>query len=399
MSTRFTKILTYCVLTMAIIAIVVCSAMCLTNAVGVKISLETKYLSKTTATENGQEIVLKINGEETNELYVRQDSVVTLTFEAPGYTLQGWYNVSEAELADDMKPVGESFSYEFTATKDTNFTAVFDAIKYVVTYEGVKGLGTRTYTYGDEIEKVENPVVLEDGSLGVFLGWKNTSDEYVSSIDDLDSDNVVLNANIKSLSDYQFKFIADAGTYGKEDGVIYYDSKAGANLESNVIPTREFYELDKIILNGQSYLLTDKDAINLVLAQNYVNADSTKEISVPVQVEWKLVFENITINYSSGFGDNGTFEITNDGKVDIESIILSDEFASIDPDIQGIKITYKKEIKENEETKYEEITDWETKEYYEGLTVADLLAIESFEINGDEGNITIDIEFLYNPGV
>lgn len=387
MSTRFTKILTYCVLTMAIIAIVVCSAMCLTNAVGVKISLETKYLSKTTATENGQEIVLKINGQETNELYVRQDSVVTLTFDAPGYALQGWYNVSEAELADDMEPVGESFSYEFTATKDTDFTAVFDAIKYVVTYEGVEGLGTRTYTYGDEIEKVENPVVLEDGSLGVFLGWKNTSDEYVSSIDDLDSDNVVLNANIKPLSDYQFKFIADAGTYGKEDGVIYYDSMAGANLESSVIPTRDFYELDKIILNGQSYLLTDKDAINLVLAQNYVNADSTKEISVTVQTEWKLVFENITINYSSGFGDNGTFEITNDGKVDIESIILSNEFASIDPDIQGIKITYN------------DTTDWETKEYYEGLTVADLLAIELFEINGDEGNITIDIEFLYNPGV
>ncbi len=387
MSTRFTKILTYCVLTMAIIAIVVCSAMCLTNAVGVKISLETKYLSKTTATENGQEIVLKINGEETNELYVRQDSVVTLTFEAPGYALQGWYNVSEAELADDMEPVGESFSYEFTATKDTNFTAVFDAIKYVVTYEGVEGLGTRTYTYGDEIEKVENPVVLEDGSLGVFLGWKNTSDEYVSSIDDLDSDNVVLNANIKPLSDYQFKFIADAGTYGKEDGVIYYDSMAGANLESSVIPTRDFYELDKIILNGQSYFLTDKDAINLVLAQNYVNADSTKEISVTVQTEWKLVFENITINYSSKFGDNGTFEITNDGKVDIESIVLSDEFASIDPDIQGIEITY------NDETYLK------TKEYYEGLTIADLLAIESFGITGEETTLIFDIEFLYNPGV
>ena len=384
MSTRFTKILTYCVLAMAIVAIVVCAAICLTNAVGVKISVDALYLSKTYATENGQEVVIKINGEQTNELVVKKDSTVTLSFEAPGYKFNGWYGVSGSEVTGDTETIGTSVSYEFKASNDMNFAAQFEAIQYQVSYTGVDGVSTETLTYGAPLYTPSQRVTESSGDYVIFLGWQDPTDstKTISTVGAFETTTITLNAQNANLSDYQFTFNVAATTYGTA-GEIPYDSLTGANLSAPSMPQRPFYSLSSIEFNGQQFALTDTESINSELVKQIVSMSNGEAIEINVTPVWTLNFDSIVINFETPYEDDG-FEIDNSQPIDIESLLLT-SYAPEDIDVYGFRITYGDTTMSNN-----------VSESVATYTIANMLGEERFNIGQDQGGtITFTIDWVY----
>lgn len=341
MSTRFTKILTYCVLAMAIVAIVVCAAICLTNAVGVKISVDALYLSKTYATENGQEVVIKINGEQTNELVVKKDSTVTLSFEAPGYNFNGWYGVSGSEVTGDTETIGTSVSYEFKASSDMNFAAQFEAIVYNLTYigsdesEAEVDEAYKQLTYGSALPSLSN-----NANDGIFLGWKladgaivNTVNEFSDENLETEGVNVTLTEARRGISEYNIQF----NISGIVSGTAGYDASTGVNVSSL---TRDYYSVTSVVINSNTFSISDTTSINAELVENYLTAQTDPEqVNIEATVVWQLNFNEISFTDTQGgpFGSDSEVIAQEDPRA-IEDIRIVDLF--VKESANGFTIKY-----------------------------------------------------------
>lgn len=378
MSSKFTKILTYCILAVAIVVIAVCTAVCLSNAVGVAVSVDTKLISETAAKDN---LVIKINGEETSKLNVKKGSEVTVTFDAVGYKFEGWYSVPVGEWSTATKKAETKDSYTFVADEDVNLTAAFNAIKYKINFVGLTGINTpQELTYGAELPSPADSKT--------FLGWQiSSSEEVLTTVPAFEEREVTLSAKNFTVNSYSFNFVFTADSYSSAGNIVYKPSLAQVDMSN--APQREFYKITSIVLNGKTIAITNTNAINdeliemgIVNAQNYKN----ETFEVNAKAVWTCEYTDIKVSLTNPFEE---YNFLFDG---FEEYPIEDTFVKdyITADVSGYKL---ESIWYNgNEYKVSGISDWNT------LTVKEILSIlKSNNVSTSEAiEISIDLRVPAN---
>lgn len=381
MSTKFTKILIYVVLALTIVVTTVCAAVLISGGAGATVSIDTHYISKTAADNN---VVIKINGQETNELRVKEGSTVTLTFETVGYNFEGWFAGNEGEWSTASEEVGSKASYTFNAEGDTKLTAVFNATKYDVSFEGVEGVQNSSYTYGQLL-----PVPAMEGTQA-FIGWADPAEEdkIITTMPAIDGTELTLTAKTVDYTSYNFLLDVPASTYVTA-GQIQYTYNTGVNISESLNPSRDYYSISAVVINGETIELTDADINNKIMNEllelKIINASNclNDEIIVPANVNWTCDVEEVVIALKPPQDDiPATFTITPSNLDFIEEIVISD--------------FYKDEI-EKDRFKIALIT-YGTATYsdknlsWADATVKDLFDVLASYDNNISGNLTITID-------
>ena len=381
MSAKFTKILTYVVLAVTIVVIAVCAAVLLSSGSAVQISVDTHYISRTAA---DNDVIVKINGEQTNKLNVKEGSTVTLTFESMGYDFRGWFGGNSGEWSTAAEAVETEVSYTFTANENTELTAAFDATQYVVNFTGIEGVASDTFTYAEQL-----PTASATGT-EVFLGWKQsaTSTEFVATMPAASTKTVTFEAVVVDYADYNFLFQVPATDYSTS-GTIQYTVNTGVNVESAAMnPQRDYYNLSAVVLNEKTFEFASEDVTsqiaNELLSMDLINASNyqSTDISVPATVKWTCVVTSLTLDLDAPYNglDIGAITVPTDS---IETLVISEQgdFSSYEKDrfqITEVAIMNGNSYFENE-------TSWAT------ATVKDIFDV--LVANGEtvSGNMTIEI--------
>ena len=381
MSTKFTKILIYVVLALTIVVTTVCAAVLISGGAGATVSIDTHYISKTAADNN---VVIKINGQETNELRVKEGSTVTLTFETVGYDFEGWFAGNEGEWSTASEAVGSEVSYTFNAEGDTKLTAVFDATKYDVSFEGVEGVQNSSYTYGQLL-----PVPAMEGTQA-FIGWADPadSDKIITTMPAIGESSLTLTAKTVDYTSYNFLLDVPASTYVTA-GQIQYTYNTGVNISESLNPSRDYYSISAVVINGETIELTDADINNKIMNEllelNVINYENYQDTTIKVlaNVKWTCDVEEVVIALKPPQDDiPATFTITPSNLDFIEEIVISD--------------FYKDEI-EKDRFKIALITYGTATYSDKNLSWADVTVKDLFDVlanydNNISGNITITID-------
>lgn len=380
MSTKFTKILIYVVLALTIVVTTVCAAVLISGGAGATVSIDTHYISKTAADNN---VVIKINGQETNELRVKEGSTVTLTFETVGYDFEGWFAGNEGEWSTASEEVGSEVSYTFNAEGDTKLTAVFDATKYDVSFEGVEGVQNSSYTYGQLL-----PVPAMEGTQA-FIGWADPadSDKIITTMPAIDGIELTLTAKTVDYASYNFLLDVPASTYVTA-GQIQYTYNTGVNISESLNPSRDYYSISAVVINGETIELTDADINNKIMNEllelNVINYENYQDTTIKVlaNVKWTCDVEELVIKFVAPFDESfvGDFKPLN--LENVEEIVISDYFTDV-----------------LEKDRFEiAFISYEAKNYFDSdlswadVTVKDLFDVLASYDNNISGNLTITID-------
>ncbi len=380
MSTKFTKILIYVVLAITIVVTTVCAAILIAGGAGTDVSVDVHYLSRTAA---DNDVTVKINGQETNELRVKEGSTVTLTFETVGYDFEGWFAGNEGEWSTASEALESEVSYSFTVEKSTKITAVFDATKYEVSFNGVEGVQNGTYTYGQKL-----PVPSMTGTQA-FIGWTDGVDEdgFIATMPAINGKELTLTATTVDYASYNYLLDVPASKYVTA-GQIQYTYSAGINLSEALNPSRDYYSISAVIVNGETIELTDADIknkiINELVESNAINSSNYQNatIIVPANVVWTCDVEELVIKFVAPFDESFVGEFKDSNFDYIEEIVISNYFT---------------DVLEKDRFEIAFIT-YGTNDYFDSnlswadATVKDLFDVLASYGNNISGNITITID-------
>lgn len=182
MSKYLIKILSICAFVILLPLVVVGAALCVTEAIGVKVTVAADGL------EGGEgatsQVSIYIGGEKQEEstIVIKKNTEVTVTYEGTGYDFQGWYNGNYAEIAEGAKAVSDKESYTFLVRGNTVLTAVRNIKKYTITYAGKMDDGTtdvnvepatQEYAYGEQLVDLA-PVVAGRALTGWYVAGSET---------------------------------------------------------------------------------------------------------------------------------------------------------------------------------------------------------------------------------
>lgn len=324
MSTKFTKILIYVVLAITIVVTAVCAAILIAGGAGTDVSVDVHYLSRTAA---DNDVTVKINGQETNELRVKEGSTVTLTFETVGYDFEGWFAGNEGEWSTASEALESEVSYSFTVEESTKITAVFDATKYEVSFNGVEGVQNGTYTYGQKL-----PVPSMTGTQA-FIGWTDGVDEdgFIATMPAINGKELALTATTVDYASYNYLLNVPASKYVTA-GQIQYTYSAGINLSEALNPSRDYYSISAVVVNGETIELTDADIknkiINELVESNVINSSNYQNatIIVPANVVWTCDVTEVVVELDAPFNETFDTNFTFTTLDTIEEIVVSDRF-------------------------------------------------------------------------
>ena len=183
MSKYLIKILSICAFVILFPLIIVGSALCVTEAMACTLKVLSGGVEGGYGASSNVSIFINNEKQDLNEVSVKKNTEVTVTYEGTGYDFVGWYNgnYEEIDRAKDSA-VSTSVSYTFFVRGNTTLTAVRDVKEYTITYAGIMDDGSdvvieegeqgKTYKYGENLKTLE-PV--QDGN---FDGWYilNSSD-------------------------------------------------------------------------------------------------------------------------------------------------------------------------------------------------------------------------------
>ena len=176
MSKRLAKILSFCALAVLTPFIIVGSALAVTQAVGVTLSIAQSGINSTLGLADPA-IAIMVDGkiQEENTIELKKNSSVDLSFEGEGYHFYGWYegNADEIDIATD-RPLanGAEDIKGFVVNGNKVLTAMRDVQTYNIVYTGNDANGNpitleadNSLEYGSELE------VLAGNAAKIFSGW------------------------------------------------------------------------------------------------------------------------------------------------------------------------------------------------------------------------------------
>lgn len=178
MSKRLAKILSICLLAVILPLAAVATAITVTQAKNVTISVEQTEVD-TTNSGVSSKVAIIIDGQEQEEstVVVRKNSKLTVKFTGEGFYFDGWYQAgSEKRLSD----VGER-EYTLVANSNKTLIAAREVQKYNITYTGKNADDSDVTTQAeDDVEYNTALPVLPASAAKIFAGWDWTGDDKVA---------------------------------------------------------------------------------------------------------------------------------------------------------------------------------------------------------------------------
>ena len=305
MSKYLIKILSICAFVVLLPLIVVGSALCVTEAMGITLTVRDSGIEGGYAGASS-EVSIYIDGEkqEGTKITIKKNTDVTVTYEGEGYDFQGWYKGNPAEIGDNARAESTKTSYSFTVRGTTVLTAIRNVKTYTVTYTGQYDDGTAI----DVTPETENVVygqplapVTPKGDGVIWGGW------YDINSNSLTGTKV---ANFAESGEYTLNPI-----YSNQMIVKYYKNET---LISTEIVTQEGYA-SYALLSG-----TDEKVVNVLTAGYSFNGWDYNGSTITALSEFKpegyaLYLKetantyNVTVKYNAVSSDtqNITYDVVN----------------------------------------------------------------------------------------
>lgn len=321
MSKYLIKILSICAFVILIPLIIVGSALCVTEAMACTLKVLDGGVEGGYGTSSNVTIFIDNVKQDTNEISVKKNTEVTVTYEGTGYDFVGWYNGNYEEIDREKdQAVNTSVSYTFFVRGNTTLTAVRDVKEYTITYAGIMDDGSdvvieegeqgKTYKYGENLKTLE-PV--QDGT---FDGWYilNSSDpkSYTKAIFENSGDYTLTPAwsNLMVISyvdkDTGYEIAQDLVTEESLKNYQLVDSEDSrvVNYLTNKKPGYEFeswVDVNGNIIQANDILFTVNEKFTI-----YISV-SEKSYNITVQrSEIDETTANVTYKVSSGFSSYNT---------------------------------------------------------------------------------------------
>lgn len=321
MSKYLIKILSICAFVILIPLIIVGSALCVTEAMACTLKVLDGGVEGGYGTSSNVTIFIDNEKQDTNEISVKKNTEVTVTYEGTGYDFVGWYNGNYEEIDREKdQAVNTSVSYTFFVRGNTTLTAVRDVKEYTITYAGVMDDGSdvvieegeqgKTYKYGEALKTLE-PV-----AGATFDGW------YV--------------VNSTDVSSYKTATFANSGEYtlnpawSNQMVISYQDKDTGYVIAQDRVTEqslRNYQLVDSEDSRVVDYLTNKKPGYDFVSWVD-INGDDVKANEIPFTVNTEYVMyislsersynitvqrseidettANVTYKVSSGFSSYNT---------------------------------------------------------------------------------------------
>ena len=304
-------------------------------------------LGSVKVTANGQQV-----GEDGLTLRVLEGENVLLKVEnVAGYKFVNWSNISGEDAT--------ATSIKIAVTDNADYTANFTPIKYNITYVDGETQTTEQVLYGGALK--EGPEESYQNGWKIFQGWTYGGKVYTTALFEGSNEDYTLTASYKTQSDITYAFnLGDSKS-------ITYNTATGIDLTN--APSREYYKLAGINLNGVVYKFND--ANGFADAQNTIDKylmdqDQTAFDAIAI---WELVGENITITVESDAIGATEYNKILAADIDVETTLLCDYLEIDTTNLASIKIMY---------NNGEHYLSKESAEGYAALTIADLFEAITF---------------------
>lgn len=275
-------------------------------------------------TANGQEVT-----QDGIKLKVRDGSNVTLSVEnKTGYDFLGWTNVSE--------DLTSSETIQIPVTTNANYTARFTPIMYTITFIDGADQNTNNYIYGAPL-KAGSSDSYENG-WKVFQGWSFNGKIYTEALFDGTAREITVSAIYKVQSEINYTFNVNATDFSGA-GTISYNTATGLVMTN--APTRTFYNLVGIVINGIEYRF---DGNSFTDAQNTINRYLVDQNATSISVApiWELAGGSVTVTLPSESDFSGNTNITEQITEDsnIETIKVTEFFGIDASQVLSFKVQY-----------------------------------------------------------
>lgn len=314
MSKYLIKILSICAFVILFPLIIVGSALCVTEAMACTLKVLSGGVEGGYGASSNVSIFINNEKQDLNEVSVKKNTEVTVTYEGVGYDFVGWYNgnYEEIDRAEDSA-VSTSVSYTFFVRGNTTLTAVRDVKEYTITYAGQMDDGSdvvvepavQTYKYGESLKYLEpvagatfdgwyivnsanataykTAIFPVSGEYTVNPAW---SDQMIITYKDRDTDTIIAQDRVSEASLRNYQLVAS-----DDERVVNYlnENKSGYEFVSWVDVNG-----NDVQANNIEFLLNDEYVI-------YLKAQ-VKAYTITVQrSEIDEATADITYNVKDGF--------------------------------------------------------------------------------------------------
>lgn len=330
MSKYLVKILSICAFIILLPLVIVGSALCVTEAIGVRVTVAAAGIENEEglATSN---VSIYLDGEkqEGTTIVVKKNTELTVTYEGEGYDFQGWYNGNYSEInREKAKAVSDKESYSFTVRANTVLTAVRDIKTYTVTYTGKLADGAtdvdlpnENLSYGQDLATLADP----DG-VYVLKGWR-----YVPNSEEPENTVTTKVANFATSGEYTVEANWIDQTAVEYTLHVQYHAKSTETQDVTFsiasgfgeYRTRTGYTLDGYKVGETVYNNESADYAGLVAAANDNNEINAVAVWTCNQAAFNLSIEGDIYVYTNE-------EHTNDAFVDTASVNFNDTENGLD---------------------------------------------------------------------
>lgn len=328
----------------------------------------------------GGNIAVTANGQEVTQegitLKIRDGANVTLSVvSGTGYDFTGWTNVTDNAT---------SATVNIAVSANAEYTANFNVIKYDIEYvDGEESTTVQDVVYGSTLQA--GPEDIYANGWNKFLGWTLNGRTYTQAIFEGNNSKITLTASYRNQSEINYNFNVAATDFNTA-GTISYNTSSGLDLAS--APTRNYYNLIGISINGTQYLFNEEKT-GFVDAQNTIDRILVDQNASTLTVTpiWELDGAPITVNLPSDSDFSGNIDITDQIAVDanIETLMVTEFFGIDASQIASFKIQYKSRTYTVSRT---------TADAYATISFADV-----FDTIGFDASASTELTFIFTSNV
>ena len=245
MSKHLIKILSICALIVLVPLIIVGSALCVTEAVPVTLTVfqggevygsdASQYpTSVTVQVENETPVVVEFG----KPITVKKNSLITLNYSNNiVYDFDGWFNGTDKQVDENDKAEELDSKYQFRIRSNTNITAIKNIKKFDVKYSGFYDDGETPIEYDSDLVNYGDALYIPTSMTGAnFEGWYINSESTANTTTYTNATFNVANRD----SNNEYITITLMPVWSNQMTITYYDSDATTVIEQVAIPESNF---------------------------------------------------------------------------------------------------------------------------------------------------------------
>ena len=245
MSKHLIKILSICALIVLVPLIIVGSALCVTEAAPVTLTVyeggeiygtdESEYPTTLTVQVENEEPVTVTLGE---SITVKKNSLITLNYSGSVvYDFDGWFLGTDQQVTEGSQPEEISSKYQFRIRNNTNITAIKNIKKFDIVYSGYYDDGETPIEYESDLVNYGDALYAPTSIAGAsFEGWYIDS---ATTVNTTTYTNATFNVTNRD-SNNEYITITLKPFWSNQMTLTYYESDGTTLITQEILSEREF---------------------------------------------------------------------------------------------------------------------------------------------------------------